>query len=60
MADSGIYLRVERAGKFEALDITDLTVMEIHNFFQGKNRDDLIRWIAILARLLRERTEGEA
>lgn len=58
--ESGYYLRVERNGKWMALDISEMTEEEIKKAFIDREPDELVRWIAHLAKFIgRLIEEGE-
>jgi len=46
---TGIYVRVFRNNKWDAIEIEYLTRDEINELFKNKNKDELISWIGALA-----------
>jgi hypothetical protein len=49
---SGFYLRVQRDGKWQSLDIAEMTRLELEQFFQTREKEELIRWIVALAQYI--------
>ena len=51
---TGAFLRVERGGKWESVEVEYLTEKEIHLLFDdGRDKEELVRWIILLANTLR-------
>ena len=50
---TGIFVRIEREGKFQNLDITELTNSEIENLFEDKDKHDVLQWLIAMIELVR-------
>jgi hypothetical protein len=51
---TGAYLRVKRDGEYEPIDISDMTEDEIRFSMTGREPENLIGWIVMLSKSIRE------
>jgi hypothetical protein len=51
---TGAYVRIMRNGKWQNLDITELSDTELRNFFQSENDTKLLNWAIFLAGFIRD------
>jgi hypothetical protein len=55
---TGVFIRVEREGKWLILEVEYLTKEELHEFFLHKPYDEMIRWIYMLTTVIGNIQEG--
>lgn len=53
MSITGFFVRVQRDGRFQNLDVAELTDNELDAFFRGRDADSLLRWVVGLAAWIR-------
>lgn len=51
---TGTYVRIERDGKFENIEVEKLTEEELELFFKDKDKEELLRWLKFTLRYIRE------
>lgn len=51
---SGIYLRVYRDGKYQSLDIVELTEVELTAAFAREKKETVIKFLAAVCKQIRE------
>ncbi len=49
---TGAYLRIEREGKWENIEVEYLTDQERETIFKSRKNDELIRWLNIVCNKL--------
>jgi hypothetical protein len=49
---TGAYIRIKRADGWQAVEIEDMTEEEIFAAMKGREHDDLVRWIVLLAHFI--------
>ena len=45
---TGAYIRIERDGKWQNIEVENLTVEERKEVFKGREPEELLRWIDML------------
>jgi hypothetical protein len=54
-----IFVRVERGGHWETVEIDQLSDDEVRAFLAGRTEAELVRWVVGLVGWIREHVEGE-
>lgn len=50
---TGAYVRVERDGKFENIEVEYLTEEELELFFKDKDKEEILNWFYFTLRYIR-------
>jgi len=51
---TGFYIRIERGGRFQSLDIAELSAEEIKEAMKKKDREQVLAWVVALAQFIKE------
>jgi hypothetical protein len=51
---TGAYIRIERDGKWQAVEVEHLTLAERREAFKNKSHNELVNWLDMLCAKVRE------